>query len=47
MDIFGINNLINKEFDFNYDKYYRNTGLDLLKAKTENDKNAIRKISKN
>ncbi len=46
MDIFGIKNLTNKEFDFNYDSYYRNIGLDLLKAKTENDKNAIIKTSK-
>ena len=46
MDIFGIKNLTNKEFDFNYDSYYRNIGLDLLKAKTENDKNVIIKTSK-
>lgn len=46
MDIFGIKNLTNKELEFNYDNYYRNLGLDLQKAKTESDKNIIRKISK-
>ena len=46
MDIFGIKNLTNKELNFNYDNYYRNLGLDLQKAKTENDKNIIREISK-
>lgn len=41
MDIFGIKNLTNKELEFNYDKYYRDIGLDLKKATTEDDKNTI------
>ena len=46
MDIFGIKNLTKKELEFNYDSHYRNLGIDLQKAKTENDKNMIRKISR-
>lgn len=46
MDVFGIKNLTNKELEFNYDNYYRNLGLDLQKAKTENDRNTVREVSK-
>lgn len=46
MDIFGIKNLTNKELEFDYSKYYKKIGIDLNNAKTENDRNIIRRMSR-
>lgn len=46
MDIFGIKNLTNKELEFDYSKYFKKVGMDLNNAKTENDRNIIRRMSR-
>lgn len=46
MDIYGIQNITKKELEFNYDSYYRELALTLKKAKTEEDRDKIRKSAR-
>lgn len=47
MNYIGIQNITEKELNFGYDKYYRETALALKKAKAENEKDEIKNTSKN
>ena len=42
MEKYGIKNITKHEWDFEYDKHYRQVALKLKEAKTENERNAIK-----
>lgn len=46
MDIFGIKNITDEQLQFDYDKYYRKTGIMLNKAKTEEKEQIKENIKK-
>ena len=43
MDIYGINKIGNNEFNYKYDKHYKQVALKLKQEKTEEERNLIRK----
>ena len=42
MEKYGIKNITKHEWNFEYDKHYRQVALNLKEAKTENERNAIK-----
>ena len=42
MEKYGIKNITKHEWNFEYDKHYRQVALKLKEAKTENERNAIK-----
>ena len=43
LETYGIKNVTENQLNFNYDKFYRETGIQLKKAKTDNESNLIKK----
>lgn len=43
LEAYGIKNVTEKQLNFNYDKFYRETGIQLKKAKTDDESNLIKK----
>ncbi len=43
MDIYGIKNIKEEDLNFEFDKYYKQTALKLKSAKTEEERNEIRR----
>lgn len=43
VDVYGIKNVTGKQLNFNYDKFYREMGLQLKIAKTDDESNLIKK----
>lgn len=43
LEAYGIKNVTEKQLNFNYDKFYREIGIQLKKAKTDDESNLIKK----